>query len=67
MDKKRILCYMFACIPEPGIVIIKVGENTLSDYMQAVNWKCLGSVELTPDQFEALRYFFEEVEYDRRI
>lgn len=60
MDNKRILCYMFACIPEPGFMIVRAGDNTLSSYMQAVNWKCLGSVELTLDQFAALSYFVEE-------
>ena len=65
MDKKRILCYMFACIPEPDIRVIKAGEDKLSDYMTSDKWECLGSVELTSGQFDALRYFFEEAEYDK--
>lgn len=60
MDKKRILCYMFACKDYPDLRIIKAGEDILSDYMTANNWNCLGSVEFTPNQYDTLRCFFEE-------
>lgn len=59
MDKKRILCYMFVS-KSPDMRVIKAGDDKLSDYMAANNWKCIGSLELTEEQFEALRFYFEE-------
>lgn len=57
MDK-RDLYYMFACRVDPDIRVLKSDDDMLSQYMTDLNWKCLGSVMLTDDQYDVLKYFF---------
>lgn len=59
MKNKRQLYYMFALRAEPDVKIIKTGTEQLTKYMTDLNWICVGSVELTDDQFDILKYFFE--------
>lgn len=59
MKNKKQLYYMFALRSEPDVKIIKTGSDELCKYMTDVNWKCVGSIELTDEQFDVLNYFFE--------
>lgn len=59
MKTKRQLYYMFALQAEPDVKIIKTGTEELTKYMTDYNWKCVGSVELTDEQYDILKFFFE--------
>lgn len=59
MKNKRQLYYMFALQAMPDVKIIKTGTDELTKYMTDINWKCVGSVELTDEQFDVLKFFFD--------
>ena len=59
MKTKRQLYYMFALKTEPDVKIVKTGTEELTKNMTDIKWKCVGSVELTDEQYDLLKFFFD--------